>query len=62
MNIEDRLFCRARLGRHYNEENCKTVLAFFPARYRFDAAREREFIRRHSAIAEYTENLRSLLA
>ena len=56
MNIEDRFFTRARLGRHWSEPAAETCLLFFPAHYHFDPNRERQFMATHQT--DYSDHLK----
>ena len=56
MNIEDKIFTNARLGKHWTEKRAKECLKFFsPTPYRFDPAKERQF--QASTVTDYTWNL-----
>ncbi len=60
IGIEDSIFARARLGRHYTEDAARACNAWFgPAPYRFDIVRELRFIATHQT--DYCDNLRYLL-
>lgn len=59
MNIEERFFTHARLGRHWNERAAQECLAFFPSPYHFDPDRERAFMAAHAT--DYNDTLRGLL-
>lgn len=60
MKIEDAIFTRARLGKHWTEARARLCLAFFGAPYTFSAAREREFIAGN--LTSYNWNLTEKLA
>lgn len=59
MNTEDKLFSRARLGKHWTPTRAKQCLEFFPKRYRFNHELERQFRRDH--LTDYSEHLTGLL-
>jgi len=63
MNIEDTIFTKARLGRHWTPARAEECLSFFPARYAFNAATERAFIdRQPPGSLDYSDNLKSRLS
>ena len=60
MNLEDRIFTRARLGRYWTIDRAKACSRFFtPVPYRFNAAREKEFMSRY--LHDYSDHLLGLL-
>ena len=59
MNLENTIFTRARLGRHWTEAAARDCAEFFPSPYRFDPAKEREF--QATRRTDYNENLRGQL-
>jgi hypothetical protein len=58
-NLEDESFTRARLGKFWTPSGAVQCLKFFPARYHFNATRERQF--QQIAKTDYNDNLRGRL-
>lgn len=58
MNLEDRIFTKARLGRFWTPDLAQKCLAFFGrAPYKFDQNREQEFQARFPH--DYNDHLKS---